>query len=392
MVALIIGDGELLRILKEAVPERSWRTPAGRDAQSQAAFLATHPVPEGRKGWVFTDVAANWTQVSQAGWTVVWCRPGQVPLGAMPMTDAALERSIRDMGERFWHVQIPDRRLVGDILLGHMNDMAVCLSVTSVTGGVGKTTTAKRCAERAAEMGIPTLLIDANRLQSSVRSFFDPMRRMPVRTIADWNEGDRPQEGANPGKKFGVRYDICFAPPTGVDVDWRHYHDYIQKARRLWRLVIVDFDRVSPADFDTGDTAASEIITPLLRTGEPTLFIVKAGRQTQGDALTMLRRMPELGFPRECVGVKDTIPEGMESYHRIDYRRYATWLGAEHQTTQAGELLAEGKSNWPDPELDTVRERVLDWAMPDAGFDPKAVAGEAGGGRRRPNLIRRLLH
>lgn len=370
MVAFIVGHGRLLDVLQERIPEKRWRTPMGRSPSEQAAFLAANPVPEGRRGYVFTTEPANWSQASQAGWHVLWCEPGEIPYGTMPLGEKALSHSLQDMARRFWNVDIADRRLVGDIMLGKAADLAACLSITSVTGGVSKTTTSKRTAERAAENGVRTLLVDANQRQSSIRSFFDPMKRMEVNTICDWRQGEKPQKGANPGKLFKVRYDLCFAPPSGMTVEWDHYAEYITQARRVWDLVIVDFDRVSVADFYEPDTAASQLIAPSCKSGDPVLFIVKAGRQTQGDAISLLSRLPELGMPRECVAVKDTIPEGMDSYHRIDYSKWATYLGGEHQTPQAGARIAAGESNWPDPELDHTRELLLDWVMPDAGFDP----------------------
>lgn len=370
MVAVIVGGGPMLDALKQAIPEKRWKVPAGSDERAQIRFLADHPAPRG-KGLVFTNVSGNWLSVSDSGWRIMWCDDSQPPLGATALPEQTLERSMSDLARRFWGTDLADRRLVGDLILGDEHESAVLLTVTSFSGGVGKTLTCRRLCERAAAMGIATLLIDGNMLQSSQRSFFDPAKTAGVRTIANWRPGMKPQAGANQGKRFGVGYDICFAPPTGMTVSWERYAQYIQRARRLWSLIVLDLDRISAVDLQDDTTAAGALLTPSILSGDPTLFIVKTGRQTQADAMSVLSVMPSLGFPREAVGIKDTIPvDGDDDYQPVDYRNYGTFLGTEHQSREAGEQAAAGKSGWADPGLDLVRERVLKWAMPDEDFDP----------------------
>lgn len=374
MVSLIVGNGPLLTALTSHIPPERWHVPAGAAPVEQAHWLSRQPVPPGKHGFIFTDQPAQWMPVQAAGWRVYWCDASQEPVGTEPLPEAALQRPIADMARRFWGVSIPDRRIVADVMLGHLERTGTVLTVTSNTGGVGKTVTSRRLAERAAQAGLRTLLIDGNMRQSSQRSFFDPMRNKPLHTIYEWR-GGKPFPAANQGRTLGINYDISFAPPTGVTTTWRQYMMYIHEARKWWQLIIVDLDRISAADFDDETTAASSIVLPLAMGGDPCLVIVKAGIQTQGDAMGLLMAMPQAGVPRECVGIKDTIPVGMKQseYQRFDYSRYGMFLGTEFQSEAASARIAAGQSGWADPGLDHVREAVLAWACPDVGFDPAKV-------------------
>lgn len=376
MKAVIYGDSKLLTTLRAHVPERAWRIPAGDDFNAQADFLTRHPVPSGKQGILLTNKPGNWVPVARAGWTIYWCEQGQIPVGAQGLPDYLTRRSVTDLIRYFWNIQAIDKRLVADLLLNRTREMASLLPVTSNTGGVGKTVTCRRLAERAAEQHVRTLLIDGNIRQSSQRSFFDPTRDRPAHTIGDWRPGMKPQQGANPGRMFNVGYDICFAPPMGAPVDWNLYRAYIEEARKLWDFVILDLDRVSADDLNDADSVAGGLLVPYLNSGETCLAIVKAGRQTQGDAMNLLSTFAARSLPRECIGIKDTVPVGMGDYRQFDYTRYGTFLGVEHQTVEASNRIAAGESNWPDPELDAVRENVLAWALPDRGFDPERYRPE----------------
>lgn len=382
MVVLIIGGGSLLEVLKSSVPERRWRVPAGDRADEQAEFLTRNPVPPGKHGIVLTTEAANWLNVARAGWSVYWCAPSQMPVGTRALPDSYMSGSVAEMAYGLWRLNVPDKRLVIDVMNGNMRTSATLLMVTSNTGGVGKTVTCRRLAERAAAQRIPTLLVDGNVRQSSQRSFFDPAQTLPLRTIADWRPGDKPQHGATHGRQFNVGYDIAFAPPTGVDVTWDTYRKYIEQARRLWQFVIVDLDRISAGDLNDPDTAAGSLVVPYVTSGDLCLVVVKAGRQTQGDALNLLGAFPRANLPRECVGIKDTVPDGFTGYQRLDYSRFGTFLGTEYQTLATGNRIASGESNFPDPNLDAVREQVLAWALPGRGFGQQAGHGTSRKGGR----------
>lgn len=371
MVALIIGGGELLDTLKRDLPARAWQVPYGSDVQEQARFLAEHPAPDGR-GYVFASESANWVPASRAGWTVYWCRRGQVPVGAVELPSVALEGSIRSMMRAFWGVDVADKRLVGDVLLGRKQRIGTVLYVTSGSGGVGKSTSSRRLCERAAQMGVSSLLVDANPLQSSQRNFFGGRGLLDVRTISDWTPGDgRAQHGANQGRQFGVAYDLTFAPETGQSVPWRHYADYIHAARKIWQFVVVDLDRISPLDLDDASTAAGALVTPSVMSGDLVLVPVKLGMQTQRDAMNLLATFPRRGLPDECVGIKEVLPIGMQEHTDYDYAPYGTYLGAERQSVEAERRIERCESNWADANLDLVRENVLAWALPERGFDPK---------------------
>lgn len=384
MPVLIIGGGSLLDVLKSRVPERRWRAPAGNGVEEQVEFLTRNPVPEGKHGIVLATAPANWVPAARAGWKVYWCEPSQVPVGARGLPDSYRYGSVADLARALWGVDMPDKRLVVDVMNGNLRTTAPLLMVTSNTGGVGKTVTCRRLAERASAQGIPTLLVDGNVRQSSQRSFFDPTHSLPLRTIADWRTGDKPQRGATHGKQFGVGYDIAFAPPTGIDVTWSTYRRFIEQARRVWSFVVLDLDRISADDLNDPDTAAGSIVVPYVTSGDLCLVIVKAGRQTQGDALNLLGAFPAKNLPRECIGIKDTVPDGYASYRQLDYSRFGMFLGTEYQTMETGNRIASGESNFSDPNLDAVRESVLNWALPDNGFDPAEYAQapkRRGGGR-----------
>ena len=382
MVAVIVGEGGMLDDIKAKVPEKAWKVPAGDNLLQQVRFLAANPVRRDGHGFVFTNVEADWRPVTAAGWRVYWCSPSHEPMGAYMLPPGALQMSLSDFTHRFWGIRIVDKRLVSDVLSGQTQDVGVVMPITSCTGGVGKTVTSRRTSERAAEQGLRTLLVDANMRQSSQRSFFDPNHSMRVNTVFDWTGGE-PFSGVNHGSLFGVKYDIAFAPPTGQIVEWEHYRKFIEQARKQWEFIVVDLDRISVADLDDPTTAAGGIVVPYSRSGDPCLFIVKAGRQTQSDAMMLVSALPRAGMPRECVGIKDTVPPGMSDYTRFDYSAYGTFLGTEHQSDRASALIAEGKSNWSDPDLDLVRENVLAWALPDAGFDPSKYGGGKRGKKKR---------
>ena len=370
MPVLIIGDGGLLKVLKTLVPPRLCSVPAGDDVRAQTEFLTRNPVPPGKRGIILADAAANWLPVAKAGWTIYWCDASQIPVGARALPESYLTGSVADMVRLLWNLNVVDKRLVVDVMRGMLRDSAPLLMVTSNTGGVGKTVTSRRLAERAAQQRIPTLLIDGNMRQSSQRSFFDPSHEKTLRTVADWRPGMKPQAGTTHGKQLGVAYDITFAPPAGMTVTWKHYRQFIEQARKVWSFIVLDLDRISADDMRDDTTAAGAMLVPYLRAGDLALIIVKAGRQTQGDALNLLGAIPHEDLPRECIGIKDTVPEGLNDYQQLDYTRYGMFLGTEYQSAETGKRIARGEVNWADPKLDEVRERVLDWALPDHGFDP----------------------
>lgn len=343
MASLIIGHGGILDVLRSKVPEQRWRVPAGEDFAAQADFLTRHPVRPGRQGIVFTNLPGNWMPVADAGWTIYWIDRGQIPIGAQALPEYFMDRSITDFVHEFWRIQTIDKRLVGDIILNRTRQTAPMIIVTSNTGGVGKTVSSRRLCERAREKGLRPLLIDGNMRQSSQRSFFDPGQRMPARTIADWRPGMAAQYGANSGRMFNIGYDVSFAPPAGAMVSWDHYRAYIEEARKLWDFVVLDLDRISADDLQDSTTAAGGMVVPYVLAGDLCLVIVKAGVQTQGDALNLLSAFPRYGLPRECIGIKDTVPVGMTDYRPLDYSRYGIFLGVEYQTVEAGNLIASGK-------------------------------------------------
>ncbi|MBT1162149.1 cobalamin biosynthesis protein CobQ [Bifidobacterium sp. SO1] len=375
MKTVIIGSSGFLDVLKAKVPARMWTLPTADDFTVQTMFLASNPVPTGNKGIVFTNTPGDWMKVAKAGWIVYWCsveHSQRTPIGTVGLPDSYVDMSVATFIKTFWNIHVIDKRIVRDMILGIERTLAPLLPVTSNTGGVGKTTSCQRFGDRAAELGLHVLLVDGNIRQSSQRSFFDPLYDKPVRTIADWRPGMSPTRGANPGRMFNIRYDVAFAPPAGVLVDWLHYRRYLEEARKKWDFVILDLDRISADDLDDPDSIAGGLLTPYVLAGDPCLVIVKAGRQTQGDAMNLLSKFPECGFPKERIGIKDTIPVGLESYQQYDYSRYGLFFGAERQTIEAANHIANGDVQWKDPQLDYVRERILDWVMPDMGFNSEA--------------------
>lgn len=371
MTALIIGDSPLLAALKRHLKPTMWRVPCDGDALTQSQFLAATPPPADRHRYIFTSASGDWLGASRQGWTIYWCATDRLtPVGTIELPEQAMSMSLRAMVKAFWGVNAADPRLVGDLLSGHARNPGTVLYVTSASGGVGKTTSSRRLCERAGQAGIPSLLIDANMLQPSQRSFFDPPHQLDVRTIQDWHQGERAVRGANQGKRFAINYDIAFAPELGQEVTWRHYARYIDAARTLWHLIVVDLDRVSARDFDTPGRAASELILPGAANGDLVLVAVKAGAQTQADAMHMLEAFPTHDIDPAVVGIKDVLPVGMDTYQPYSYERVGTFLGEEHQSIQAGTHIAQRDTGWADPGLDYVRERTLAWAMPDHQFNP----------------------
>ena len=391
-ISLIIGSGGLLTTIKKALTRAGnmrWQVPAADNIQAQADYLIRHPVPSGSKGIIFTDRAGNWLPIANAGYMVYWCNTGQIPVGAMGMSEQMLRMSVADFARTYWGIQLADKRLVVDILQNKVKETAVLLPITSNTGGVGKTTSSRQLADRASQVGLRVLLIDGNIRQSSQRSFFDPRQDKPLHTIADWRPGMQVQVGANRGRDLGVPYDICFAPPAGVGVDWQIYRQYIQAARRLWDFVVLDLDRISADDLDDRENIANGLLLPYIQSGDPCLVIVKAGRQTQIDALNLLTALAEHHLPKELIGIKDTVPVGLQGYRRLDYTRYGTFLGTEYQTVEASNHIANGDVRWDDPGLAFARENILNWALPDRGFNPerfnpnaKNSEGKKGRGRK----------
>ncbi len=370
MASLIIGHGGILDVLRSRLPEQRWRVPAGEDFAAQADFLTRHPVRPGRQGIVFTNLPGNWMPVADAGGQSTGSTADRYPSERRPSPNISWTEASRISSTSSWRIQTIDKRLVGDIILNRTRQTAPMIIVTSNTGGVGKTVSSRRLCERAREKGLRPLLIDGNMRQSSQRSFFDPGQRMPARTIADWRPGMAAQYGANSGRMFNIGYDVSFAPPAGAMVSWDHYRAYIEEARKLWDFVVLDLDRISADDLQDSTTAAGGMVVPYVLAGDLCLVIVKAGVQTQGDALNLLSAFPRYGLPRECIGIKDTVPVGMTDYRPLDYSRYGIFLGVEYQTVEAGNLIASGKSNWADSNLDLAREQTLEWVLPDKGFEP----------------------
>lgn len=377
MKNVISGNAPLLKALKKWVPERRRSTPVGEEYAQLSPFLVSHPVPEGKQGFVFTSNAGDWLKVAKAGWTIYWCANSQPPYGTRSILSEHADWSMVDLCAQYFGVNVTDKRLVGDILEERANQTGIVLAVTSNTGGVGKTTSSRQLAQRATQMGVSTLLVDGNMRQSSQRSFFDPHRELNLNSIADWHPGMRmsPRVGATHGaKRLGVHYDVTFAPPAGVEVSIDHYKRYIAQARRMWQLIVLDLDRISASDLKDKSTMAGGLLYPSVNAGDLALVIVKAGAQTQADADNLLDAMNAAGMPQERVGVKLTIGEENanvphDEFLTFDYTRF-TFLGIEQQTAQAGRHIANAERDWEEPQLNQVREQVLAWALPDVGFTP----------------------
>lgn len=381
-ISLIIGSGGLLTTVKKALSRAGnmrWQVPAADNIQAQSDYLMRHPVPSDFKGIIFTDKAGNWLPVANAGYLIYWCDTGQIPVGTMGMSEQMLRMSVSDFVHAYWGINVADKRLVVDILQNKVRDTAVLLPITSNTGGVGKTTSSRQLADRASQVGLRVLLIDGNIRQSSQRSFFDPRQDKPLHTIADWRPGMHARVGANHGRNLGVPYDVCFAPPAGVVVDWQLYRQYITAARRLWDFVVLDLDRISADDLDDEDNIANGLLLPYIHAGDPCLVIVKAGRQTQIDALNLLSAFARHQLPRDLIGIKDTVPVGLSNYRRLDYTRYGTFLGTEYQTVEASNHIANGDMRWDDEGIAFVRENILNWVLPDRGFNPDKFNPNANG-------------
>lgn len=371
MVALVIGSNNLLDTIRKHVPEQSWHPPFGGDEIEQMRMLAQVPAPRSQQKIVLTNVGGNWSSVAQLGWQVLWCEPTSPPVGCVSVLQSFADDTVRDLCARLWRAEAPDMRQVGDLVHGRTHTTATMLQVTGFTGGVGKTTSAWRLALAAAEHGVRTLLVDANRDQSSVRSFFDPGERLQVRTVADWVQGAPAVAGANQGSRlFQVPFDIAFAPSAGQEASWEHYRQFLHEASLVWDFIVVDYDRVSVESMQDDASAGGALLAPLLRAGTATLFVVKAGLQTQGDAARQLRSFDFLGLPNQFCGFKEVIPLGMDerAYRTLNYKPFGVFLGAERMSDMVADEIAQGKTGFSDPQLDDVRDRVLDWVLPDRGF------------------------
>lgn len=372
-VRLLVGTGGLIGTLKSSVPSKYWQVTDSDSPDAIINALLTNS-SHAKGSSVFVNVSANWSRAQHAGWQIIWCgtrtRP---PVGTMPLPRRMQEMALDDFAWRFWRVHVPDRRRVIDVITGRVTSMAPVMYVTGGSGGLSKTVSARRLAERAAAMRIPTLLVDANATQGSQWSYFH--EPVGARTIADWQEGDKPTRGANQGRKFGVAYDLSFAPPSGVQIPWLHYQDYITRARETWGFVVVDLDHITADTIDDPDTAAGALLTPGVKGGDLCQYIIRAGVQTEADGLKVLGPMIDAGMPRENIGIKLIAPEGVhlndtQEYERR-YSKYGIFLGIDTFSSQAAMHLMNGDNNWPDPLLDYTREATLKWAFPDKGFTPE---------------------
>lgn len=390
MPVIIIGDAPLLAALKQHVPEvRGWGVPVQGTATDKAQFLAMH-VPNAQPRIVLVSEAADWLPVVKAGWTVYWADGNSMmPYGTKQPPREWMTLTVGQLATQLWKVPASDKRLVGTVLRGQIERMGTLLSVTSASGGVGKTTSARRLADRAARNGIRTLLIDGNIRQSSQRSFFDPYGQMNVPTVADWRPGmhKTPRIGATHGKTFGVPYDLAFAPPQGASVTWEHYRRFIRVARQpgMWEFIVLDLDRISPDDLHEPDTVAGGLLLPAIMAGDPCLMVVKAGKQPQADAMHLLEQFRLMGIPKDMLGIKDVLGVGIDSYEPSDYEDCGVFLGTEHMTVAASKHLNAGETGWDDPALDYVREKTLAWALPDRGFNPEKYreSDRKGKGKRK---------
>ena len=372
-VRLLVGTGGLIGELQSCIPAKYWQVTESTSPEAviDALLANSSHAPEGT---VFVNVSANWAEAQRAGWRIVWCGSRtHPPVGTIPLPRNMQEMALADFAERFWRVHITDRRRVIDIIAGRVSQVSPVMFVTGGSGGISKTVTARRLAERSAAKRIPTLLVDANATQGSQWSYF----REPAeaRTIADWQIGDRPTAGANRGRDLGVGYDMCFAPPASVRVPWRNYRDYIARARELWHFVVVDLDHITADMLEDEDTAAGALLTPGLKGGDLCQYIIKAGVQTEADGMRVLGPMLDAGIPRENIGIKLVAPEGVDlsgvEEYRDKFSKYGVFLGVDTFSNQAGMHLMNGDNNWPDPLLDHTREETLKWAFPESGFTPE---------------------
>ncbi|GAB6857968.1 hypothetical protein JCM13591A_20730 [Microbacterium xylanilyticum] len=144
-------------------------------------------------------------------------------------------------------------------------------------GGVGKTTMSIALADRAAEAGLVTIVIDANRGQADVREYLRLPRTAPVPTAYDaYVTGDpdraimRPSDYATYRQQAGLEVPdfAVVLGPTAKQADERIvsasvYAKIIDHARSIADLVIID---ASIMYAPQGDLWA-HLHTPLLRQG-----------------------------------------------------------------------------------------------------------------------------
>jgi NAD(P)-dependent dehydrogenase (short-subunit alcohol dehydrogenase family) len=377
---VLVGGGGLVGLLQGRIPEEKWKLPVRQDSEHVSDYLVQTSA-DSEHYVVFTNVQCEWRRVAAAGWKVFWLGDGKPPVGVMGLGSHDAW-TVLQFAEHFWNVQVNDRRTLSDVIGGHVRPLSPVLFVTGGSGGLGKTTSSKRLGERAGQLGLHAVVIDGNRDQGSLWSFFGAPDG--VNTIADWH-GGLLGDGANRGKDgVGVQhtvlgYDVVFAPPAGSDVTWGDYREFIRKAQSAWDLVVVDLDHVSPDDFTDPETAAGALLAPMVRGGGLVLMVVKAGMQTELDGLRALSAMHGVEMRRENIAIKvyaDHVQIPDEGSYASRLNRYGVFMGVEQADETASVNLASGRSNWSDPNLDLVRERVLQWALPDAGFDPSKFEPE----------------
>lgn len=389
----VVGGDRLAAVVRGflAVEENGFRrcdVPA-RPLQAQIRLLLERRV---RQGVVFACCSAPWARVTANGWTVYDCRSADGPLmdGCVRLPRSVLGWTVDRFVRQWWGRSETDPWSDASVELGvllsdaPLGALGRVLLVTSGSGGVGKSVSARRLAWRAGQVLPHVLLVDGNARQPSQSSFFNPLDKRRFKTVSEWRPGLNPVSSAvTLGRDLhGLPFDVAFAPPRGAapsdDVLWQGYAGFLLAARVLYDLIVVDLDHVLYQDLGDGLTAGGGLLVPLLQGGDMVLFIVKAGAQTQLDGLRTLTGLAESGVKRGSVLIKTTVPLGLESWKPFDMGRFGLFMGVEKQDARGEAHIAARDVGWPAPGLDFVRERVLLTVFPHSGFDPAlAVEPEA---------------
>lgn len=152
---------------------------------------------------------------------------------------------------------------------------------------------------------------------------------------------------------------------------------------------MLDLDRISADDLDDRENIANGLLLPYIQSGDPCLVIVKAGRQTQIDALNLLTALLSIIFRRNSSESRTPFRSDCKVTDDSTIRDTERFSEPEYQTVEASNHIANGDVRWDDPGLAFARENILNWALPDRGFNPerfnpnvKNSEGKKGRGRK----------
>jgi hypothetical protein len=271
---------------------------------------------------------------------------------------------------------------------------AQVVSVVAFKGGVGKTTTSRLLAARAADLGVRTWLIDANGGQGGQQVALR-LTEMELPTVLDVAAGAPPESAILPPERLNqlrkqvtggaylpdLGFHVTFAPPKEAfdpdTVPVAVYNAVLGAGRRLFDqrarrpafdLIVIDTQTAELWHRDNPGTTLASLVLPEVAAGHGwVLGLADIGLEGLTNQIDGYKRLAEHhGFTQSRLMTAVTmVPPGgqVDSNVRDLFAASSVWVGAVTRDPEVASAVDTGQTPHSHPAvaptLDAVIETVL---------------------------------